>query len=63
MNKLFEKVIEAAATVLVKVIDRIDRRREPRPTLPKLDDKLESIDIDEAVRKAEEERRAKYGAH
>lgn len=62
MNKIVEKVLKVAVGALVKVIDRIDRRRERQPR-PALDYKLQELDIDEAVRKAEAERRAKYRAH
>lgn len=62
MNKIVEKVLEVAVGALVKVIDRIDRRRE-RPARPTLDYKLQELEIEAAVRKAEEERKAKYRAH
>lgn len=62
MNKIVEKVLEVAVGALAKVIDKWDRRRE-RPARPPLDYKLQELDIDEAVRKAEAERRAKYRAH
>lgn len=62
MNKVFEKVLEVAVGALVKIIDRVDRRRE-RPARPPLDYKLQELEIEEAVRKAEAERRAKYNAH
>lgn len=64
MSKVAETFINIAAKVILPLADMIAARRERRQEFRvRLDDKLRSLSIEEAVAKAEEARKAKYDAN